>query len=378
MTVERTLSVAHRLLRKGKINGAIAAYAEVLEERPDDWPAANRLGDLYMQTGQAREAVEQFTSVAQLLLDRELLPKASALYKKVLKIAPENEHARMQLVEIAERQGFLVDAKAHLTAVADQRRRAGDDQGAMEVERRVESLCETRPDDSAAAEAPGASASRPDGDDDQREINTQHLYERDPANGSPDAAPARVAAPVAFRPDPPVDDRTPAEAPRRVQGDPQATAPDRPLQLKLMLIESEIRATRLRQARKLVGTILADVPDGADWVVDLAKRMTGEQAEATVMCAEAILEAGHRLDNWEVTAEAVRELAVWVQAQPEGRQWPAALRQRLARAEAASRLETMRRESSAILEAHPDLIQQQVEKTPPPVGGESPASHRER
>ena len=355
MTVERTLSDAHRLLREGKIDGAIAAYSGVLEERPDDWPAANRLGDLYMQTGRVQEAVEQFTGVAQLLLDRELLPKASALYKKVLKIAPENEHARMQLGEIAERQGFLVDARAHLAAVAEQRRRTGDDPGAMEVERRVESLCATRPDDKTVAEAPAAMASRRDRDGDQWEINKRLLDEWDPADGSPHPAPARVAAPVASRSDPPAGDQTAADAPRRVDDEPRPSAPDRQLQLKLMLIESEIRANRLQRARKLVGTILADVPDGADRVVDLAKRMTGEQPEATVMCVEAILESGQRLGNWGVTAEAVRELAAWVTAQPEGHLWPPELLHRLARADAASRLETLRRESDAILEAYPDL-----------------------
>ena len=362
MTVERTLGDAHRLLREGKIDGAIAAYIGVLEERPDDWSAANRLGDLYIQTGKVQEAVEQFTSVAQLLFDRELLPKASALYRKVLKIAPQNEHARMQLGEIAERQGFLVDAKAHLAEVAEQRRQAGDDHGAMEVERRVESLCKTRPHDRTATEAPAASASRAngdgDGDVDQWEVNKRLLDEWDPANESPDGAPGRVATPVTSRPDPPADDRPPAEAPRRVEEDPHPTAPDRQLQLKLMLIESEIRASRLGRARKLVSTVLADVPNGTGQVVDLAKRMTGEQAAATVMCAEAILEAGHRLGNWEVTAAAVHELAVWVPRQPEGRQWPPELLQRLARADAAARLETMRRERIAILEAYPDLLQE--------------------
>jgi len=44
------------MLRKGQIDRAIAAYAEVLEERPGDWPAANRLGDLYIQAGKTDEA----------------------------------------------------------------------------------------------------------------------------------------------------------------------------------------------------------------------------------------------------------------------------------------------------------------------------------
>ena len=181
------------------------------------------------------------------------------------------------------------------------------------------------------------------------------MYEPGQADGSPAATPADAAEGVASRPDPPADDRTSGETPRRLEEEPQPTDLNRQWQLKLMLIENEIRAGRLRRARQLVGTVLTDDPDGADRVVDLAKRMTGEQAEATVMCAEAILEAGQRRDNWEVTAEAVRGLAVWVPAQPEGRQWPPEQLQRLARADAAARLETLRRERTAILQAFPDL-----------------------
>ena len=125
--------------------------------------------------------------------------------------------------------------------------------------------------------------------------------------------------------DPPTDDHPSREAPRGEREEPQSTDRDAQLQLKLMLIENEIRAGRLRRARQLVGTVLADNPDQ---VVDLAKRMTGEHAEATVMCAEAIVDAGHRHDTWEVAAGAVHELAVWVPAQPEGRQWPPELLQR--------------------------------------------------
>jgi len=353
VAVDQTLKDAHRLLQEGRVEGAIAAYARVLEARPDDWPTANRLGDLYVQTGKIQEAVEQFRLVAQQLRDRHLLSKAAALYKKVLKVAPEDDHARMQLAEIAEQQGFLTDARTHLTAVAERRRRAGDDQGVLEVENRIERVAKTRPGEGTA---PGLAKRRPEGAD-QWKINKRMMYEPGQADGSPNAAPANgpadAAEPVASRPDPPADDHTSGEAPPPVKEESQPTHLDPQLQLKLMLIENEIRAGRLRRARRLVGTVLAD---DTDQIVDLAKRMTGEQAEATVMCAEAIVDTGQRHDNWEVAAGAVRELAVWVPAQPAGREWPPELLQRLARADAAARLETMRRERAVILQTFPDLM----------------------
>ena len=215
---------AHRQLRAGKIDGAIAAYAGLIEERPDDWTAANRLGDLYMQTGKIQEAVGQFTQVAQHLLERDLLPKAAALYKKVLGIVPEDEHARMQLADIAERQGFLVDAVAHLTAFAEQRRQAGDDAGAAEVERRIEDLSHTGSGDGMVAHAPPAVHSdQNSNDNDQWQINNKMLYQ-----------PAPTAATV-----PAPDDTTTAAAPKPME-DAQPTAVNRQLQLKLMLVENEM------------------------------------------------------------------------------------------------------------------------------------------
>ena len=161
MTVERTLDDAHRLLRQGKVDGAIEVYAGVLEERPDEWPAANRLGDLYVQAERLDEAVEQFTRVAQYLWERGLLPKAAALYKKVLKLRPDDEPARDRLAEIALRQGFLVDALAHLTAIVDHRLAAGDDEGAIAVEQRIGQLRQRAAEDAATAAAPLPEPERP-------------------------------------------------------------------------------------------------------------------------------------------------------------------------------------------------------------------------
>ena len=155
MTTEQTLEHAHQLLRKGQVEAAITAYTTVLEARPDHWTAANRLGDLFVQTDRLREAVDQFTRVAQHLLDKDLLPKAAALYKKVLKIAPDDEGARVRLAEVAERQGFLAEARSHLETVAAQRRRAGDEVGAQDIARKVASIKESETEPILPPEPPG-------------------------------------------------------------------------------------------------------------------------------------------------------------------------------------------------------------------------------
>lgn len=163
VTVPQTLDEANRLLRSGRVDAAIAAYRDFLEARPDDWTTANRLGDLYAQTGHNDQAVHQFSRVAKSLVEKELFPKAAALYKKVLKLAPGDESAREQLVDIAVRQGFIVDAIGHLTVMAERRRASGDDAGALEQQHRIDRLRHPLPKTSLVAPDPAAALRKPDG-----------------------------------------------------------------------------------------------------------------------------------------------------------------------------------------------------------------------
>ena len=60
-------------------------------------------------------------------------PKASALYKKLLKLTPDDEDAQLNLAEISQKQGLLADAKAQLNAIETRRRGRGDRAGAAEI-----------------------------------------------------------------------------------------------------------------------------------------------------------------------------------------------------------------------------------------------------
>ena len=131
MPIDRAdiLRQAEKLLRQGKLERAIAEYLRVVEDQPRDWNTANMLGDLYARAGQIDKALEQFSRIADSLSDEGFLPKASALYKKVLKIRPDDEHALAQAAHIAWRQGLLVEARGFLNAVCEQQRRRGDIRG---------------------------------------------------------------------------------------------------------------------------------------------------------------------------------------------------------------------------------------------------------
>jgi len=135
-----TLRNAEKLVRQGKLDQAIAEYVRVVTEQPRDWTTGNTLGDLYLKVGQVDKAIDQFIRLADGLSAEGFLPRAAALYKKVLKIKPDHEHALLQAGEVAASQGVLVDARAYLNALLERRRGRGDERGVAEITIRLAAL----------------------------------------------------------------------------------------------------------------------------------------------------------------------------------------------------------------------------------------------
>lgn len=135
MPIDRaaTLRSAEKFLRQGRLEPAIAEYLRISQSRPSDWKTANLVGDLYVRAGKVEQAIEQFAAIADRLSHDGLLSQASAVYKKIVRLRPEHEHALLRCAEIAAAQGVLVDARTFLGAVADRRLARGDRQGAAQV-----------------------------------------------------------------------------------------------------------------------------------------------------------------------------------------------------------------------------------------------------
>jgi tetratricopeptide (TPR) repeat protein len=139
---EAALRTAERLLRQGKLDGAIEQYVRLVEDQPRDWNSINTLGDLYVRAGNTERAVAQYVRIADHLFAEGFLPKASALYKKALKVRNDHEHTLFRLSDIAAQQGLLADAKLYLRQLAQQRKGRGDEKGAAECILRIGSIDE--------------------------------------------------------------------------------------------------------------------------------------------------------------------------------------------------------------------------------------------
>jgi tetratricopeptide (TPR) repeat protein len=137
---DAALKSAEKSLRLGKIDAAIAEYVKIVEAQPRDWNSANALGDLYMRAKQVDKGIAQYTRIAEHLAGEGFLPKAAAIYKKILKFKPDDEPSLLKSGDIAARQGLLADAKAAFRSVAERRRKAGDTKGAAEISIRIGTL----------------------------------------------------------------------------------------------------------------------------------------------------------------------------------------------------------------------------------------------
>jgi tetratricopeptide (TPR) repeat protein len=137
---EATLRKAEKFLRQGRLDNAIAEYLRVVEENPRDWSTVNTVGDLLVRAGQIESANEHFTRIADHFFEEGFLPRAAAVYKKILKLRPDTEHALLRTAQIFEKQGLLVDAKAALLNVAERRVKRGDKRGAGEIQLRIAAI----------------------------------------------------------------------------------------------------------------------------------------------------------------------------------------------------------------------------------------------
>ena len=292
MAVDRdgTLKKAEKLLRQGRLEGAIAEYVQIVEAFPKDWATANTLGDLYVRAGQTDKAAAQYVRMADHFGHEGFFPKAAALYKKILKIRPDDEAVTLSLAEISAKQGLLADARAHLTSVAERRRARGDKAGAREIVIRLGSLDPS--DVGARRQAALVIAESGDVADAAKRLCDLAAYLTEKGN---EAEALEILREV-VRCDP--EDRAAlARLARAALGAgkfdeakqflSREVAGDDPGLLEA-LVEIEMRAGRVDEALVIIRELLATNADVLPQVLQLAWMMCSSNPEVAFACVEAI------------------------------------------------------------------------------------------
>lgn len=131
---------AEKSLRQGRVDEAIAHYEALASLAPVDWGLVRQLADLLERAGQLEAAARQFARWADHLFTEGFYSKAAALYKKVLKLEGNDEHALWRLGEVSLELKLRADARVAFQRVADLRQRRGDTAGAAAARERLAAL----------------------------------------------------------------------------------------------------------------------------------------------------------------------------------------------------------------------------------------------
>lgn len=296
MAIDRDeiLKQAEKLLRQGKLDGAIAEYVRLIEDQPQDWNSINALGDLYVRAGKNDKAIDQFIRIADHQFSEGFFPKSAALYKKALKLQPDHEHILMQLASIGERQGKFVDAKQYLRQVAKQREARGEPRAAAECILRLGSL----PESDVESKIAGAHAAQQIGDGFRAvELlkDAAHVLEKDKKRNEAMQLLAEAAEIDPFDADLRVRlarEFLAAGQPKRARVYLSFDTAGDDAELLLALATLEFADGREDDARVAMARVLALSPDREPDITKLAHDLMGKgRIESAFACVDAITDA---------------------------------------------------------------------------------------
>jgi tetratricopeptide (TPR) repeat protein len=316
---DEALKKAEKLLRQGKLDLAIAEYARMIEDQPRDWNTRNTLGDLYIRASQPDKACAQYRQIADHLMHEGFYPRAAAIYKKILKIKPDDEPVQLNLGEISAKQGLLADAKAYFLGIANKRRARGDRAGADEMMIRLGSL------DPADFEARllAARTLAESGDEIGAAMRYRAMHADLLEKGRLAEAAAALREAVRLNPD---DGEGRADLARTAvaEGDLDAaklyldrTIAGEDPALLMALVEIELRSGVTDGAREILTQLLTRDPSLRAKVVDLAWTLGPASPAAAYVCIDSAVDTELAAGNYMDAAAILQEFVTRVSGQIE-------------------------------------------------------------
>jgi len=116
---EKLLVSVQKYLEKGRISKAIGVLEKIVKIDPKDSRCRLKIAELYAQEGSRNKAVETYEDVAKFYLDNNFSLKAIAVFKQILKLAPDKKELHKQLGELNEQQGLIGNALSEYKHLAE-------------------------------------------------------------------------------------------------------------------------------------------------------------------------------------------------------------------------------------------------------------------
>jgi tetratricopeptide (TPR) repeat protein len=112
MAIDRTKvqKQAESFVASGRVDRAIDEFLKLLDDKPNDLLMMNRIGDLYLQAGRNREAIDMFKRAGMGYERDGFVPKAAAVFKKARRAAPDDADVASRLADLYRQTNMIKDA----------------------------------------------------------------------------------------------------------------------------------------------------------------------------------------------------------------------------------------------------------------------------
>jgi tetratricopeptide (TPR) repeat protein len=125
------------LFRAGKVEQALKEYQRILELKADDLETRRIIGDLLIRLNRTSEAITQFVWIADYYLKEGFFPRATAMYKRITQLDPQNESISFKLADLYSKQGLVQDAKQIYLELAEEYKRQNSQKKALNVYKKI-------------------------------------------------------------------------------------------------------------------------------------------------------------------------------------------------------------------------------------------------
>ncbi len=131
---------AQQLAARGQFDEAIAEWKKLLNNSPDDAATYNTIGDLHLKRKASADAMESFLQAGKAFQAAGAAVKAIAVYKKILKVDPNQLKIYKLLGDLNAERGLVSNAVAEYQTLGNLLVKAGKTRDALEIFRTIINL----------------------------------------------------------------------------------------------------------------------------------------------------------------------------------------------------------------------------------------------
>ncbi len=131
---------AQKFTIKGQIDKAIEEWQKIVKESPNDGNTFNTIGDLYLKKNNNQEAISSYLKAAKAFDFAGFSLKTIAVYKKIIKINPENIEIQIKMADLDAERGLVGNAIEEYLKVVRHYSKSGLHQDATLIYKKIVNL----------------------------------------------------------------------------------------------------------------------------------------------------------------------------------------------------------------------------------------------